>query len=212
MCTGSHPFIPVPGVFKVQMVYTLHGQRIENVFNVKSGAGLTAADADRIEAVFATWWNGTVRLQQSNNVSLVLIVLDALDSASGLHREYTTGWTQAGAVATSVTSSGVTAAVKLATGLRGRSFRGRIYWPGISANWVTTLTSQLTPAIATQIQTYVNTLRTALTGDAAGDKLVVVSYCHDHVWRTTGVATEVTSASTHLNLDSMRRRLPGRGL
>jgi len=208
----SRPFIPVPGVFKVQFIYTLHGQRIENVFNVKSGGGLVTADADRIEAVFANWWTTTARLQCSSQTTLVLIVLDALDVASGLHKEYTTGWTGAGASAQTVLSSGVTSSIKLSTALRGRSFRGRIYWPGIKVDNVTANTSQLTTTARDAYQAALNTLRTSLAAGTPSDKLVIVSYMTGGLWRTTGVATEVTGASAHLQLDSMRRRLPGRGL
>lgn len=212
MCVGTHPFIPVPGVFKVQLIYTLHGQRIENVFHVLSGAGVASTDADRIETVFANWWTTSARLQCSNQCSLVLIVLDALNSASGLHKEYTTGWTAVGSVASNVSSAGITLAVKLASGLRGRSYRGRIYWPGINVNAINVGLSQVTSTFRDAVATSVNLLRTSLTSDSAGDKLVVVSYCADNVWRTTGVATEITNASSHLQMDSMRRRLPGRGL
>lgn len=208
----SRPFIPVPGVVKVQLIYTLHAQRIENVFNVRSGAGLGSADLDRIQGVFATWWTNTGRLQCTNQLSLTLMVLDALDSVSGLHREYTTGWTAAGGNANQCLTTGQACAIKLATGLRGRSFRGRIYWPGIPTNMITANTGQITAAYRDALAASINTLRTSLTADSAVDTLVVVSYMANGLWRTTGLATTVTSASAHLNLDSMRRRLPGRGL
>lgn len=206
----SRPFIQVPGVFKVQLVYSLYSQRIENVLNVKSGGSLLGADADRIETVFAAWWNASARAQVGPQCSLVLIVLDALDDASGLHREYTTGWSPAGTSTGTCYPNNVTSSVKLATGLRGRSFRGRMYWPGLTGNQITGL--QLQSATQTAIQTAVNLLRTNLTSDSAGDKLVVVSYRTGGVWRASGVATEVTAATVHLNLDSQRRRLAGRGL
>lgn len=208
----ARPFIPVPGVFKVQLVYTLHGQRIQNVFNVRSGGGLASADADRIEAVFAAWYTNTARLQCSSQMSLVLIVLDALDASAGLHREYTTGWTAPGSVGTAVKSTGVTSAVKLATGLRGRSYRGRIYWPGIHDGAISNASSQINSTFRDAIAAAVNTLRTSLSAGTPSDKLVVVSYMTNGAYRAEGVATDVTQASAHLNLDSMRRRLPGRGL
>jgi len=206
----ARPFIPVPGVFKVQLVMSYQGQRIENVFNVKSGAGLTVTDADRIEAVFANWWNTSMRLQVGATCTLVLIILDALDAAASLHKEYTTGWTAAGAIASTAMPGNVTSSVKLATGIRGRSFRGRFYWPALSSSQISG--GQLLAATQTAIQTAANALRTSLAADAAADKLVVVSYMAGGVWRSAGVATEVTSCSAHANLDSMRRRLPGRGL
>jgi hypothetical protein len=210
MCEGPRPFIPVPNVFKVQLVYTLYSQRIENVFNVRSGGGVTAADADRIQGIFATWWNATARPQVSLSTSLVLMVLDALDAAVSLHREYTTGWTAVGSNGSAALPGGSTTCIKLATGTRGRSYRGRIYWPGLPGANVSA--GLLTTAYRDALAAAVNTLRTNLAADVAGDKLVIVSYCSNKVWRAAGVATEVTSASAHTLVDSQRRRLIGRGL
>jgi hypothetical protein len=210
MCVGARPFIPVPNVFKVQLVYTLYSQRIENVFNVRSGGGLAVADADRIQTVFSTWWNTNARPQVSISTSLVLMVFDALDAAASLHKEYTTGWTAVGSNGSAALPGGSTTSIKLATGTRGRSYRGRIYWPGLPAANVTA--GLISTAYRDALATAVNALRTSLAADVASDKLVVVSYCANGVWRTTGVATEITSASGHTLVDSQRRRLIGRGL
>lgn len=206
----TRPFIPAPGVFKVQLIYLYNSQRIENVFNVRSGGALLVADADRIEAVFANWWNVSARAQVTSQCSLNLIVLDALDSASGLHKEYTSGWTPAGSGAGSAAPGNITSSVKLSTGLRGRSFRGRFYWPGLGTAFING--NQLNTGVATAIQTSANLLRTNLAAGSPSDRLVVTSYRTGGSWRTTAVSTEVTAASTHANVDSQRRRLSGRGL
>lgn len=212
MCVGPHPFIPVPGVFKLALNYTLHGQQLANVMHVKSGGGVLTADADRISAVVANWWNTSARAQCSSQTALVKIVLDALDAEASLHKEYTTGWTAGGNSASPVQSSGVTACFKLSTGIRGRSYRGRFYWPGIKSDSINLNLSQLNAGSRDAYVASLTALRTGLTGDSAGDKLVIVSYCQDKAWLTTGIWTEVTGVSGHLQLDSMRRRLPGRGL
>lgn len=206
----TRPFIPVAGVFRCQLVYSYQGQRIENVFNVRSGGGLVAVDADRIEAVLAAWWTATARAQCASTLSLVLIVLDALDVPAGLHKEYTSGWTAAGSNAGTAMPGNVTACVKLATGLRGRSYRGRWYWPAITSGM--TNGGQLSSVSQLAIQSALNLLRTNLAAGSPADHLVVVSYMHDGVWRATGTVTDVTACTGHLNLDSQRRRLPGRGL
>jgi len=207
----AHPFIPVPGVFKVQLIYAKDGQKIENVFNVKSGAGLASADADRIFAVFVSWWNTNVRPTVASTVSLNLVVFDALDAAASLHKEYTSGWTPAGSSGNAALPNNCTKALKLATTTRGRSYRGRIYWPAMNSTLV--VNSVLTSTYRDTLVTAANVLRTSLAADSAADKLVVVSYKNNGVWRTTGVATEVTAiTAATLNMDNMRRRLPGRGL
>lgn len=210
MCTGAHGFIPVAGVMKIQLIYNYNSQAIENVFNVLSGGSLLGADLDRVEAVFAAWWTATARLQVPLNCTLVKIVADALGGAGGLHREYTAGWTAAGALTGSNMPGSVTTSIKLSTGVRGRNYRGRIYWPAMAGGDISN--GLLTTSRRDSIVAAVNTLRTNLTADGSNDQLVVVSYCVGGVWRGAGVATVVTNASGHVLIDNMRRRLVGRGL
>lgn len=202
MCEGSRPFIPAASTVRIQLIYTLNSQRMENVFHVISGGGLLVADLDRIEAVFAAWWTATGRAQVPNNVSLVLIVADALNVESGLHKEYSSGWTVAGSLGSSALAGQNTMAVKLATSFSGRSFRGRIYWPGFTnADIVAGL---VTTARRDAVVTAVNTLRTNLT--TGGDTLAVVSYCHGGVWRTVATVTAITGVSAKTTLAQQKRR------
>lgn len=187
---------------RVQLIYTLNSQRMENVFHVLSGGGLLVADLDRVEAVFATWWTTPGRAQVPNNVSLVLIVIDALNVESGLHKEYSSGWTVAGGLGATALAGQNTMAVKLATSFSGRSFRGRIFWPGftnadISGGLVTT-------ARRDGVVAAVNTLRTSLA--AGGDTLAVVSYCHLGAWRATATVTGITGVSAKTTLAQQKRR------
>lgn len=202
MCEGSRPFIPAASTVRIQLIYTLNSQRIENVFHVLSGGGLVTADLDRIEGVFAAWWTATGRAQAPSNVSLVLIVADALNVESGLHKEYSTGWTAGGSLGSTALAGQNTMAVKLATSFSGRSFRGRIYWPGFTnADIVAGL---VTTARRDAIVAAVNTLRASLT--AGGDTLAVVSYCHNKVWRTTATVTGITGVSAKTTVAQQKRR------
>lgn len=202
MCDGSRPFIPAAGIARIQLIYTLNSQRIENVFHVLSGGGLLTADLDRIEGVFAAWWTATGRAQVSTATSLVLIVADALNVESGLHKEYSSGWTAAGLVGGTAFPGQNTLAVKLATSFSGRSFRGRIFWPGLSTSDLTA--GLLTTARRDSIVAAVNTLRASLT--AGGDNLCVVSYCHGGEWRAAAVSTIVTGVSAKTTICQQKRR------
>lgn len=206
MCVSPRPFIPALSTVRVQLIYTLLSQRIENVFHVKSGGGLLTADLDRIEGVFASWWTATGRVQVTNQTSLVLMVLDALDVNNGLHKEYTTGWTAAGSIASAGPPPNCTTAIKLSTAFSGRSFRGRIYWPGLAGNQISS--GLLTTTARDAIVAAVNTLRTSLA--TGGDALAVVSYCSGGGWRSSAVVTPVTGVSGHTTINSQRRRtVPG---
>lgn len=206
----SRPFIPVPNVFKVQLIYSLFNQRCENVFFVRSGTGISNAASDRIKDVFAAWWTNTYRNQLGNSVSLILIITDAMDAANGQHREYTTGWTAAGGLGNSCLPGGTTTAVKHASGVRGRSYRGRSYVCGIATGDVSN--GLISAARRDGYAAAFNTLRTNLAADAGPDEFVVVSFMSNGVWRNQGTVTPVVSSSAHQNIDSQRRRLIGRGL
>lgn len=202
MCVGSRPFIPAPATARIQLIYTYNSQRIENVFHVLSGGGLLVADLDRIEAVFAAWWTATGRAQASGSLNLVLIVADALNVVSGLHKEYSSGWTAVGLLG-GVGMPGQNAiCVKLATSFSGRSYRGRIFWPSLSVNDYSNGLATTTRRDA--IVAAVNTLRTNLA--AGGDTLAVVSYCNGGAWRTTAAVTAVTGVSSKTTVCQQKRR------
>lgn len=202
MCEGSRPFIPAPSTVRVQLIYTVFSQSIENVFHVKSGGGLLTADLDRIEAVFAAWWTNTARVQVPSQVSLVRIITDALNVESGLHKEYTTGWTAAGTLGGTTLPAQNTITVKLSTAFAGRSFRGRIYWPCLQTNDYNSGLISTTRRDA--VVAAVNTLRTSLA--AGGDELAIVSYCHLKVWRDVAVVTPVTGVSSKTTITQQKRR------
>jgi hypothetical protein len=203
MCNpADRVFIPVPNVMRVQLVYSLYSQSIGNVFNVLSGGGLLTTDLDRVEAVFASWWTNTARATSMNQVSLVRIVVDALNVVNGLHKEYTSGWTAGGSLTGTALPGQNTCCVKLSTQFSGRSFRGRIYWNSLSQADVSNGLILATRRDA--IVSAVGTLRTNLS--AGGDTLVVVSYCSGGLWRSVGVATPVTGQSSKTTITQQKRR------
>jgi hypothetical protein len=100
--------------------------------------------------------------------------------------------------------------MSLKTGLRGKSFRGRIYHVGLSdavvtANAVTTVQRDALVAGYSLLTTFAGA-----TGEAIFN-LVVLSYYASSVLRPTPIATPVTSVTSDGIVDSQRRRLPGRG-
>jgi hypothetical protein len=89
----------------------------------------------------------------------------------------------------------------LKTGLVGRRSRGRKYWSPLSSadvngNYTTSALMTLLAALDTAMVTY----------GVSGDYRLAVRSGLDHVSRT------VLSAATDFAMDSMRRRLQGRGV
>lgn len=102
--------------------------------------------------------------------------------------------------------SSVAWSIKFATGLAGRSYRGRVYWMGmaeadISGNFID-------PTYATSVEAAWETMRTGIFGEVEY-RLCVVSLQTGGQPRSFGVATPVTDIlAVDSIVDTQRRRLP----
>lgn len=214
----THPFIPVANVAQCQLIYNQNGQIIENVINVQKGSPFSAADLTTLVNTIDTWDNTTStggKNVRNGNCLLQRIHARALDTESSPVVDYVLPASRGGLInGAQALPNNVTFALTLQTGLAGRSFRGRIYLVGLASGQTTggANASNMTVSAATLIVTCYTALKTAIEGIGAGYHIVVVSYRTGLAWRTSGVATPIINFSyADLNLDSQRRRLPGRG-
>lgn len=207
MCTGPHPFIPVPGVLQVEMRYTHLGEKVENVFHITGGIPWDVANINLALDVFEQWNAGSNLALQSNQTILTNIRAFDLTTETGtvVDREITVN--NVGNIANIAEPGVVTVAIKKASNTRGRGSQGRFFWIGIPEQAVEG--NQITSAIRGGLIQAANTLLTNLT--AEGFTLVVVSLCQNNVWRTTGTTTAVTGFSVDTAVDSQVRRGAGRG-
>lgn len=201
------PFVPAPRVGQFQLIYEEDGQRVENVINVLNSVDWTPAGLQVIAALFVSWWHDHLQELTTSAASLVLIAARDLTTEDGIAIEWTTGLPQAGLGGNHPLPMNVTLAVKMSTGLAGRSNRGRSYFVGLDTAFV----DGSTVAIGFQEDLIAawNSLRASLT--AADCTLVVVSRVHDGAPRVTAAVNGVLAFSADRTTDSQRRRLPGRG-
>lgn len=201
-------FIPVPNVVEVQTIYELDSQIVENTSYYLHGAGVpTLADVQDLVADVSALVQTNLIPLLSNVIHLVRLVGTLLETVDALSYILAVTPPVAGTLADFPLPSNVSYAIQFKTNNRGRSFRGRNYVPCLG-------TSQAAD------NTVTNTARSALTlayqaiGAAGGTdwEQVVVSRYHNKAPRTVGIATPITAYTTADNIvDSMRRRLPGRG-
>jgi len=208
-------FIPVPNTAQVNIRYLYAGQQIENTLYFSKGSAFSGTDLQDLADEVWDRWQSDVMLDLSNALQLTSVyVVDLTTATSGVatHTESANGLNSGSAA----TPGNVAFCIKFTTASRGRSFRGRIYLPGIPIGY------ESTPGILNQSDA--DTLLEDVTG-AIGqievgtglDHVVVSRYSGvdvngDPIPRTTGLATPVTGISyTDRNSDSQRRRLPGRG-
>jgi hypothetical protein len=206
----SRPFIPAPNCASVELIYTTYGEICENTFSVQKGSPFTLSDLQDLRDLFITWdedyWEGG-RVSANN---LIRIRTKALDTNSSPTEDYNLPTPNAGTIAGNSFPLNVSFCLRLTTGFAGRSYRGRLYIPGVSPDSTGPTPNNLLLASATGYVALLEQLKTAL--DAADLTWVVLSYRNDGAWRDEAVATPITGISYFdLNLDSQRRRLAGRG-
>lgn len=201
----------MPNAVKVAMRYSQSGLEAYNILNVLCPAPATAANLVSIAGVFQSWWNTTLRPLTIGPANWLGADLTALDSPGSPFLAYNNSGITGGSNGSSTPPPQVTVAISLRTGLSGRSYRGRIYFIGISAADIGP-TGLLQVSKATQLANAYNTLRTSLI--TAGFQLAVVSLYSGKdsagrkIPRAVGIATPVTAVVCGLRCDTQRRRLP----
>jgi len=132
----------------------------------------------------------------------------SLSEQNGIAIEYTAGMPLPGDNSSEMAPMNVTVAVKLVTGLRGRSFRGRIFVVGLTKTSMNgdTLTGD---AVNNWKGIYESLLAEKI--EAGDPGWCVVSRWQNLLPRAEGLATPIVSVEVDPTVDSQRRRLLGRG-
>lgn len=201
--------IPIPNGIKVCLRYTQIGQQVCNVFHVRGPSDPTVTDLQTVAEEFAAWWNTELRPLTHAGVTLDAIEVSDMTADGEEGIVYTTGLPLAGTNSGSSLPNHVTIVTKFATGLLGRSFRGRSYMVGLPESALDTGSQTVTSTFRAQLGSAMNDLISSLA--TAGFNLAIASLFTDGAPRTTGVLTDVLSASVNATVDSQRRRLPERG-
>ena len=201
-------FVAVSDCAEVVFNQELWGERIVNRIAVHRDGTWDAVEMTILAAALAVEWSATAKGQLGSGHRLTDITVTGLRAEGDDQVVYTIGFPIDSTVVSESMPGNVAFCCKLLTGHRGRSYRGRWYWGGIPTSVVTHNAIDDTPA---------GNLRTALAGLRAaanilGWEVVIISRVSEGAPRDPPIWTEVTSvAYTDTNLDSMRRRLAGRG-
>jgi hypothetical protein len=208
MCIGTHPYIPVANTAEVRLFYATPGGVAENVLNFEKGSAWTAEELDALAATVRDAWETNISTVTSNATSLSTVVATDLSSETGPQATNVAGI--AGALSSVAMPQNVTLAIKFSTALRGRSFRGRMFFVGLTDGQIEG--DQLTVGSLATLLTKVGDFFHDIEGSSGTPSHVVVSRCADGVWRTTGVTTPVTAYSADRTVDTMKKRLLGHGI
>lgn len=201
-------FIPVPGIVQAELIYNWNSQVVETVLHFEPDNPPTPALMIELGVELVTWWSGGLKGFMSNMITLTQVKLTDLSTATAPVINHTALLPQTATNASPSMPNSVTVAITKRTILRGRSYRGRIYHPGLVEAQV--LNNAIDPpSLVNIIAEYAEQI--SFTTPGANWNMVVISRQENNVPRTTGIHTGVLSLSSDGVVDSQRRRLPGRG-
>lgn len=201
-------FIPVPNVVQTELLYTWQGQECATILAYVSASPWNISKCEELGDGLEDAIQNGMRGFMSNTLQFNGIRFVDLSDQNGFVFDYVTGFPKTGALTGASMPNNVACVVTKRTPLRGRSFRGRIYMPGLTEDNVTA--NAIAGSLVTAYISFWNAcLSFPLTADEA--LLCVVSRQSNNAPRTTGLATVVTHFTCDGIIDSQRRRLPGRG-
>lgn len=203
-------FVPAPNIVQAEWRCTRNGQKVENTLHINMLAEPNAADMTDLAIVLWNWWENNHSDLLVPEVLLNSVVLTSLHAADGPQVTYAPDTTTVGQLGGFALPNEVSQCVKLTTGHRGRSARGRWYMLSISDAQLAdtnSLTSVAGDAMVVSLQQLINAI------SAEGYQASIVSYVSNKVPRPGGpVYFPIQAAAmTDLILDSQRRRKPGVG-
>lgn len=202
-------FVPAPGTIKAELVYTLENSYMENVLNYDVGTSVAEINLTELAAALKTCWDTYLKSETCSNMALAKIRCTSLDAQDAPGIEYVTGLPISGTNAGATLPANCALEVILYTDLRGRSNRGRLFYPGLpegSASgsvWAGGAITGWTTAFGHLLH---------MTGGSTTADLTVVSRMHNGLWRDEAETNAVTRIGLSPYVASQRRRLPGRGM
>ena len=201
------PFIPVANGASVEIRCLQEGQRVENrIYCTKSG--YTQAHLDALTGAIASWW--LTSWQPIASSALVHREVYARDerTVAGLESTSTASAGESGALTDVALPLGSSLCMSLRTGATGKNSRGRFYALGA-------VRPQVSGSIAGS--GYIDLVAEALVDlaaaiNGAGWNWIIASKFFNKLPRASAsirVITDILAIDDVM--DSMRRRLPGRG-
>ena len=203
------PFQSVPNTAEIIVRGVMGGQEIINTFYGQMTGGYTLADIEALASAVDGWVAATYKALLASNYTYVSTEVRGLNAIIDLSATNNTS-AGAGTNGSSTFANNATLSVKRGTGHTGRGARGRIYLPPPPANALLD-DNHVTATYVTGVQTALVALDAIISG--AGWIPVMVHRVEAGVPLAVAVVFTVIEWIVVDNvIDSMRRRLPGRGV
>lgn len=201
-------FVPVQNTVHAELVYSFEGSIMENNLYYQFPMGVDEDQLMTVQDNLNTWWDENIQQYQVDDLSLINVRVTDLTTENGMSLEGAVNPPAAGASATDPLPANCALQVSFTTPYRGRSYRGRIYIPGLPED--RSSGSQWTAAFLALMATAIDNLL-LVDFEPYTANLVVVSRYHDGAPRAQGLHTAVSGYKISPYIVSQKRRLPGRG-
>lgn len=202
------PFQPVPNTAEVIVRGTLGGQNIVNTYYAQFSGGYDQTDLDNLSEQVDDWVGTEWLPIISNKYAYVSTDVRGLDNEFDLTSSNNDS-AGVGAISGDAVPNNVALSVKRRSNFTGRGARGRIFVAGLPEDSVDT-PNHISDAFVTAVEAALNAMQSYLT--TAGAQGVIVHRISAGVPLTTAVVfTIIEWVVMDQVIDSMRRRLPGRG-
>jgi len=202
-------FQSVPDTAEIVLIGTMGGQEIINTFFGNMDGGYAIADIEALANAVDSWAGSFWRPQMPSNYTYNRTEVRGLNSAIDLTAS-AAAEAGVGALAASSFSNNSSLAIKRSSGFTGRGARGRIFIPPPSTAGLVDA-NHISDAFAATLVGVLDALDTAIAD--VGFLPVIVHRVEAGVPLATAVVfTLVEWVVINTVIDSMRRRLPGRGV
>jgi hypothetical protein len=202
------PFIPAAKCAKVAIEALWEGQKVVSTFWAEFGSEPSQSDLETLAAFFFTGYWAVIKSASATTYVIQRITATRQQNASDIQGVYTPSSGAAGTNGSDSLPNNAAWVLSGRTNLRGRSYRSRLYLPGLtSASLLNSV--HFDPAVTGPIAAALATL--LIDNLPSGWVWVVASHFADKAPRAAAVLTPILSIVADNAIDSMRRRLYGRG-
>lgn len=199
-------FIPLPGGVKLCFNFKLQDVPVTFCVHAWVNTPVTQGKTDAVAAVGKAWWETYGKDAFSQDLSITSIVATDVSQQPAYQSTEDSFTATTGTIAVEALPNGSAIVVTLKSAYIGRSYRGRVFLPGIDINAVTQNT--LSSGAKSNIGSTIAELRNMLI--SSGFQMIIASYQNNLAHRSTAVGTVVTDIQVRENVKSQRRRnLPG---
>lgn len=201
-------FQSVPKTAEIDMLYTLQGVAVQNVFYAELPTVYSQADLQALADAVDLAWPATIQPDQAPDVAYVKTEVRGLEFQNDLVVESAVSAGVGTHVGPSLPNN-VTFAIKKTSGLTGRSARGRTFWIGIPRTELDPLDENLLIALyASQIVADIDFIRSTINGVLLWDAVLVSRFTLS-AKRPVGITFSwAGTTNVDLRVDTQRGRLP----